>query len=102
MSGHTMMQLVQRALRKWLPHMERMAYSKMEFTGGGEDGFSIIASWKESKAGPAGSHTILFTRQRVLGHTASLGPSHQRPVHKICRFRDDVVREVLEIRKGKR
>ncbi len=91
--------LFRRALRRWLPWIQRATYSSsVTIVGGQNGGFSVRAVWPATKAGPAGEHLIEFTRQKVLGATSMKGRMCQRPTKKVCRFRDDVVREILQQR----
>ena len=93
------MLLFLRALRLWAPFIARSTYcSNIEFEAAKHGEFTLTARWKETKAVPSGSHSIYFSRSRVLGRSASKAPLHQRPVKKVCAFRDDDNRELLQQR----
>ncbi len=98
MAGSDMLQVLMTALQRWQSHIERCTHSTLIFQKEA-DGFSALASWPETKAGPAGSHRIHFTREFVLGPTASAPWLQQRLKRKTCFYRDDVIRQVLEARK---
>lgn len=94
-----MMYLFLRALRRWKPYIKRKAYlSKLTVEKNG-DTVSAKAEWVGTSVTPAGEHTVIFTRQRVLGQRASKAPLQQMPKKGICKFADDVVREILQARK---
>lgn len=93
------MLLFQRALRRWLPWIKRATYSSNITIESGKHGeFTVKALWPATKGGPAGEHRIYFSRARVLGATSLKGRLCQRTTKKVCRFRDDVVREILQQR----
>ena len=91
--------LFQRAMRRWLPWIKRATYAAnvaIEPRKNGE--FFLKVVWPATKAGAAGEHKIYFSRYKVLGATSLKGKLCQRTTKKVCRFRDDVVREVLQKR----
>lgn len=92
--------LFQRALRRWLPWIQRATYSSSVTIGNVQKSgdFTVTAVWPSTKGGPAGEHNIVFNRYKVLGATSMKGKLCQRTTKKVCRFRDDVVREVLQQR----
>lgn len=97
MAGSDMMQAVGQALKNWMPRVARATYSELEVTVT-RDAITILAKWPETKVGPSGSHEIQLTRLYVLGATATQPPLHQRPTKKTCRYRDEIIRELLEVR----
>lgn len=93
------MYLFLRALRRWTPYIIRKAYLTELVVD--KDGDSVVArgSWKGTAGTPAGTHTVILTRERVLGVRGSNAPLQQTPQKGICKFADDVVREILTARK---
>ena len=82
-------------LEYFTPRIKRVAYlTELEFvpTKGGE--FTVIARWKTQEG--TGEHQKHFTREFVFG--AMLMSAHPRPVKKVCRYRDDIIREILNLR----
>lgn len=99
MPRRDIMYLFLRALRRWTPYIKRKAYlSEFVITKNGTT-VSAQAKWNATSLTPAGEHTVIFTRQRVLGARGGKAPMQQMPRKGICKFADDVVREILEERK---
>lgn len=92
------MQLFRQALSERLRRIEKATYCDVRLVGGENGEFSLIATWIATRAGPAGTHRIVFTKQRVLGPTACLPRSKQRMVKKTCRVADDVIAELQNVR----
>lgn len=91
--------LFQRAMRRWLPWIQRATYSSSIIIESGKNGeFTVKALWPSTRGGSAGEHRIYFSRASVLGTTALKGRLCQRTTKKVCRFRDDIVREILQQR----
>lgn len=99
MSGRDVMQLFLVAARSWLPRIKQATYASEATIEKGQNGsFFVIVRWPATKAGPAGEKRVYFDRSKVLGRTASSMPLQQRPVKKMCRFRDDIIADVLRAR----
>jgi len=99
MSGHDVMQLFLQSVRSWLPRIKQATYASEAVIEKGQNGsFSVVVRWPSSKAGPAGERRIYFDRSKVLGRSVAAMPLQQRPVKKLCRFRDDIIAEVLRAR----
>lgn len=83
-----------RQLLSWSAHIKRMAHLDSLEVRDGECGeFTLIATWRGG--GRLEQH---FSRQYVLGHTASATPLNQHPRLKPCRFRDTFIRSILNAR----
>ncbi len=98
MSGIDKMQLFRTALRQRFSRIQRATYCDLELLLGERGEFTLLATWSATRAGPAGKHEIVFTRQRVLGGTANLPPRLQRLRQRTCRIADDVIRELQRVR----
>lgn len=87
-----MMYVFQRALRPWLPYIQRRTYAtSVEVVLRERGEFAVRVAWNATRVSPSGEHEVVFTRQRVLGTGKS-------PLKKVCRYRDDAIREVLQAR----
>lgn len=98
MSNVDLMQLFARAMRKWLPHIQKQTYATDGAVTFSNEVVTVRVWWGATRAGAAGEHAVVFNRARVLGRTASNPPAQQRTVKKVCRFRDEVISEVLAAR----
>ena len=81
-------------LLRWGPRIIRVGHlTGLTSENAGEGGaFLLVATWK------GGKFEQLYTRQHVLGIHASKPPMQQRPHRRVCWFRDEFVRQVLEAR----
>lgn len=89
------MQVLKARLEYWKPRiMQTALLSELEFipTKGGE--FTVVARWKTQN--DEGEYKTHFSRERALGRT--LTSTRQRLIKDTCRFRDDIIREVLQHR----
>lgn len=93
------MYLFLRALRRWAPYVKRKAYLDGIIVERAGESVVVRTSWKSTAWSTAGEHTITFTRERVLGARGSKAPLQQAPKKGMCKFADDVIREVLEARR---
>jgi hypothetical protein len=75
--------------------MERATFSALTVKGNGRT-VSIAAIWQATKACPAGEHTVVFDRERLLGATATKPPLKQRLAKPICRLAQDIILEILQ------
>lgn len=87
-----------RALRKWGPYIQKKTYARsVDFElrkRGDRTELSVVVSWDATKTSPSGQQQFWFTRRRVFGPN----PGSKTPQKRICRFRDDIIREVLQAR----
>ena len=99
MSNPDIMQLFMQSARAWLPRIKQATYASEVTIEKGQGGsFYVVVRWPATKAGPAGERRVYFDRSKVLGRTASSMPLQQRPVKRLCRFRDDIIADVLRAR----
>jgi len=85
--------MFKRALLRHGAHIKKIArLERLEVVDheGGE--FTLVAYWK------GGETRQTFTRQYVLGKNVSRPPLQQQPRQRVCRFRDDFIRKVLNDR----
>ena len=91
---HRAMRDFKRQLVGWSAHIKRVAHlDALEVRDGQWGEFTLIATWKGG--GRLEQH---FSRQYVLGHTASAMSLNQRPRMKPCSFRDTFIRSILNAR----
>lgn len=93
------MQLFREALRQRVDRIQRATYSEVKLEFGEHGEVTLVATWPATRAGPAGEHRIVFTRSRVLGHTASSPPLLQRQSKRTCRIVDDIIAEIQRARR---
>lgn len=65
--------------------------TELEFETEQEGEFTVVARWKSNV--DEGEYRTQFTRERVLGRF--LTDTCQRLAKSDCRFRDDIIREVM-------
>ena len=83
-----------RQLLSYAAHIKKIACLDSLVVKDGEHGeFTLVAIWKNG-----GRLERYFSRQYVLGHTAVALPSNQRPKMKVCSFRDEFIRSILNAR----
>jgi hypothetical protein len=88
-SGTDVMQQFRRALKRYEGFVRLKTGCKpFVFELGQEGEFTLVISDGRK------THRILFTRKKVLGHTASRPPMNQRMVKKTCDFVRDIVAKV--------
>lgn len=92
------MQLFREALRQRIERISKATYSDINLEFGEHGEVTVVAVWPATKAKPGGEHRIVFTRSRVLGHTASSPPLNQRQTKKTCRIADDIILEIQHVR----
>lgn len=81
-------------LLNWSDHIKRVAYlERLEVVDHEHGEFTLVAHWKEG-----GREEQRFTPQLVLGKYLARPPLQQQPHQRICRFRDDFIRRVLNAR----
>jgi hypothetical protein len=94
MTAHSVMLNFKHQLLSWGAHIRKMAcLESLEVRDDRQGEFTLIATWKNG--GRLERH---FSRQYVLGHTATSLPSLQRPRMKACSFRDEFIRSILNAR----
>ncbi len=98
MARPDLMQLFLRAIRARLPRLSKATYSTVTIEEVRAGSFTVVSKWPATKLAPAGEHRIHFDRRKVLGRSASLPPLKQRLSKKVCRFHEDIIREVLQAR----
>lgn len=82
-------------LEYFAPRIKKVAYlTELEFVPikGGE--FNVIAHWKTKE--DEGKYLKRFTRALVFGPT--ILSAHPKPVKRVCNYRDDLIREILNLR----
>ena len=82
-----------RSLLSWGPRIKRAGYLTaldVEDLSGGD--FRLIGRWND------GEYSQEFTRQYVLGRYLTHPPLQQRPMFRVCWYRDNFVRGALAAR----
>jgi hypothetical protein len=93
-----LMQLFEKALRKWVPHIKRQTYAKEVTLTLSSEGLGVSVSWPKTSSSPAGSHFIVLTKKEVFGVSTSTPLQRTRPLKPVCAFRDQIIRTVLQAR----
>jgi hypothetical protein len=82
-----------RDLLSWDAYIRRLAHlSVLEVEDLPHSEFALVGKWK------GGEHRQVFDCRYVMGRWCTSPPLQQRTRMKVCRFRDDFIRSVLNAR----
>lgn len=90
---HKVMLMFKRELLEAIPRIKRTAcVDEIIVEDLPKSEFALVSKW------PGGEYRQVFSREFVLGPTASAPPLRQRPRQRLCAFRDDYIRKLLDVR----
>jgi hypothetical protein len=90
---HFVMQAFLRELSRFFPKICKVTYSQSITPVWNEEGFVLNVKWD------SGEHDVHFSKRRVLGSTVA--SARPRPIKPACNFKDDVMREILRVKKSR-